>query len=193
MKPDESKRNSLLIATSAIALVAGIGVNWWQINKESEAFNQSSQNNLSPNIWEQVFDTPDGMKLNLASLRSKPLLINFWATWCPPCVEELPLLNRFFVENHANGIQILGLAVDKTDAVTTFLRKTPLSFPIAITGASGISLSKSWGNLSAGLPFSLILDANGRIMQRKMGQLNSSDLSTWLTALDLKKTKQPTL
>ena len=187
MKLDESKRSTLLLATSVAALGTGIAASWWQGKNEAESISQSPQNDLQPNLWEQVFETPTGTKFELASLRAKPLLINFWATWCPPCVEELPLLDRFFVENQSNGVQILGLAVDKVEAVSTFLRKTPLSFPIAITGASGISLSKSWGNLSSGLPFSILLDANGRIMQRKMGKLNGSDLSTWLTALQSQK------
>ncbi len=147
----------------------------------------SPQNDLLPNLWEQVFDTPTGTKFDLATLRTKPLLINFWATWCPPCVEELPLLDRFFTENRAKGIQILGLAVDNAKAVSTFLHKSPLSFPVAIAGASGIALSKSWGNLSSGLPFSILLAANGHIMQRKMGKLNDTDLSTWLTALQSPK------
>ena len=168
MKLDESKRSTLLLATSVAALGTGIAAYWWQGKNEAESISQSPQNDLQPNLWEQVFETQTGTKFELASLRAKPLLINFWATWCPP-------------------VQILGLAVDKVEAVSTFLRKTPLSFPIAITGASGISLSKSWGNLSSGLPFSILLDANGRIMQRKMGKLNGSDLSTWLTALQSQK------
>ena len=187
MKLDESKRSTLLLATSVAALGTGIAAYWLQGKNEAESISQSPQNDLQPNLWEQVFETPTGTKFELASLRAKPLLINFWATWCPPCVEELPLLDRFFVENQSNGVQILGLAVDKVEAVSAFLRKTPLSFPIAITGANGISLSKSWGNLSSGLPFSILLDANGRIMQRKMGKLNGSDLSTWLTALQSQK------
>ncbi len=187
MKFDESKRSTLLLATSAVALGSGIAAYWWQSQNEPDLALQSPRNEILPNIWEQVFDTPTGTKLELVTLRDKPLLINFWATWCPPCVEELPLLDRFFIENRSNGIQILGLAVDKVGPVTTFLRKFPLSFPVAIADTSGLALSKAWGNLSSGLPFSIFLDANGRIMQRKIGQLNDADLSTWLSALHFQK------
>ena len=187
MKTDESKRNALILATAFAALGTGIAANWWRSRNGGDSNIQTSESGTLPNLWDQVFVTPAGSNLKLASFRKTPLLINFWATWCPPCVEELPLLDRFFVENQSNGIQILGLAVDKAEAVNSFLRKTPLSFPIAITGASGITLSKSWGNLSAGLPFSILLDANGHIMQRKMGKLNSSDLTTWLAALTSQK------
>ena len=165
MKTDETKRNALILATAFAALGTGIAAYWWHSKNGGYSNFQTSESDTLPNLWDQVFVTPAGSNLKLASFRKTPLLINFWATWCPPCVEELPLLDRFFVENQSNGIQILGLAVDKAEAVNSFLRKTPLSFPIAITGASGITLSKSWGNLSAGLPFSILLDANGHIMQ----------------------------
>ena len=110
------------------------------------------------------------------------MLINFWATWCPPCVEELPLLERFYSENKAKSVQIIGLAADKAEAVRGFLKKLPLTFPIGITDLSGIALSKSWGNLAGGLPFSVMLAADGRVMQRKMGKLSEDDLKVWLAA-----------
>lgn len=132
-----------------------------------------------PELWGQQFDTPAGGKLAMQSLRGRPLLINFWATWCPPCVDELPLLERFYSENKANGAQIVGLAADKPDAVATFLQKMPLTFPIGLVGMQGIALSKSWGNLVGGLPFSVMLAADGHVMQRKMGKLSESDLKLW--------------
>ena len=63
-------------------------------------------------LWDRSFPAPDGSALALATLRGRPLLVNFWATWCPPCVEELPLLSSFYNENKANGWQLIGLAVD---------------------------------------------------------------------------------
>ena len=103
-------------------------------------------------FWELAFETPTGQSIAMVSLKGKPLLINFWATWCPPCVEELPLINRFYQENSNNGWQVLGLAVDQKSAVNGFLAKMPLNFPVALAGMSGVELSKSLGNLSGGLP-----------------------------------------
>lgn len=133
-----------------------------------------------PELWGQLFDTPAGDKLAMQSLRGKPLLINFWATWCPPCVDELPLLERFYSENKAKGAQIVGLAADKPEAVSKFLLAMSLTFPIGLVGMPGIALSKSWGNLVGGLPFSVMLAADGRVMQRKMGKLSESDLKLWV-------------
>lgn len=179
------RRHVLTVGVAAAAALAGAGAAYWQdkqvASSEPAAPYKPASGDLN-DLWQMQFDTPDGSKLAMQSLKGKPLLINFWATWCPPCVEELPLLERFYSQNKAKSVQIVGLAADKPDAVRTFLKKLPLTFPIGITDLSGIALSKSWGNLVGGLPFSVMLAANGRVMQRKMGKLSEDDLKIWLTA-----------
>ncbi len=182
------QRRLVLTASAALlATLAGAGAAYWQGQGKQEP--QKAPNKLAiggrndlNDIWQMQFDTPDGGKLAMQSLKGKPLLINFWATWCPPCVEELPLLERFYRENKSKGVQIVGLAADKPEAVRAFLQKLPLTFPIGITDLSGIAMSKSWGNLAGGLPFSVMLAADGHVMQRKMGKLSEDDLKTWLAA-----------
>lgn len=180
--PIAQRRHLLTTGVAALAAMAGITGAWWQSNDASTATHDQDPavaDDLS-DLWSQTFDTPSGGKLAMQSLRGRPLLINFWATWCPPCVEELPLLERFYSQNKANGAQIVGLAVDKAEAVRPFLQKMPLTFPIGLAGMSGIALSKSWGNLVGGLPFSVMLAADGHVMQRKMGKLSESDLRLWV-------------
>jgi hypothetical protein len=94
-------------------------------------------------------------------------------------VDELPLINAFFNQNKTNGMQVLGLAVDKAAAVQTFLAQNPLSFPVAVVGLGGGDLGRLFGNLSGGLPFSVLVGAQGQVLQRKMGRLSADDLSAW--------------
>jgi thiol-disulfide isomerase/thioredoxin len=115
----------------------------------------------------------------MQSLRGRPLLVNFWATWCPPCIEELPLLDRFFRENAAKGFQVAGVAIDQVAAVRSFLTRLPLAFPVAVAGAGGLELVKSLGNLAGGLPFSVVLGSDGGVLHRKMGKVSEADLAQW--------------
>ena len=181
-KPLMQRRRLLTTGVAAAAALAGASAAYWR--SQQTAITASQLYNVIDlgYFWQTQFDTPDGGKLAMQSLKGKPLLINFWATWCAPCVEELPLLERFYSENKSKSVQIVGLAADKPAAVQTFLKKLPLSFPIGITDLSGIALSKSWGNLAGGLPFSVMLAADGRVMQRKMGKLSEDDLKVWLAA-----------
>ena len=116
-----------------------------------------------------------------ADLRTgKVTVVNFWATWCPPCVEELPLLDRFFQENATKGWQVVGLAIDQPSAVRAFLQKLPVRFPVGLAGLDGTDLGKSLGNLSGALPFSVVFGRAGTIVQRRLGKVTSADLAQWL-------------
>jgi thiol-disulfide isomerase/thioredoxin len=130
-------------------------------------------------FWGLTLDTPQGQRLDLGSLRGRPLLINFWATWCPPCVEELPLLNAFYRQNSAKGWQIVGIAVDRLAPVQAFLQRLPLDFPVVLSGMDGLNLSKQFGNQVGGLPFTVLVGADGVILNRKIGKLSEADLAQW--------------
>ena len=130
-------------------------------------------------VWQQSLAQPAGGELVLANLRGKPLLLNFWATWCPPCVEELPLLDAFYQDQKAKGWQVLGLAVDQPSAVRKWLQAKPLSFSVGMAGLGGTELSKSLGNISGGLPFTTVFGASGALLHRKTGKVSQDDLIQW--------------
>jgi thiol-disulfide isomerase/thioredoxin len=127
-------------------------------------------------LWEIRLEAPTGSPIALKDFRGKPLLINFWATWCPPCIEEFPLLDAFYREQSSKGWQVLGLAIDQPSAVRKFLEKLPVSFPIALAGLEGTELGRSLGNETGGLPFTVVVGADGRLIQRKIGKLDPADL-----------------
>ncbi len=167
-----STRRWLLGALAGAAALSGAGLAWWKGTP-------GHATDLPADFWQLKFDTPAGQSLGMASLRGQTLLLNFWATWCPPCVEELPLIDGFFQENSKKGWQVLGLAVDQLAAVNGFLAKAPVRFPVALAGMSGVGLSKSLGNLGGGLPFTVVLGKDGSVLHRKMGRVTSDDLRAW--------------
>ena len=167
-------RRAILGVVAAAALGAGATAAWMQGRKVSE----SAITTAVPDFWALQWTTPDGAPLSMQSFQGRPLLVNFWATWCPPCVEELPLINAFYQENKSNGWQVLGLAVDKPSLVKAFLAKTPLVFPVGMAGLGGTDLSRKLGNLAGGLPFTVAVDGNGGVILRKMGQVTAGDLQS---------------
>lgn len=170
------RRTLLMAGVAAGAALAGGGLAWWQWSA------QQPSEEPGADVWSLDFDTPSGETLSMASLRGRNLLLNFWATWCPPCVEELPLLDAFQRQHAVKNWQVVGLVIDQPSAVRQFLTRTPVRFPIGMAGLGGTDLARSLGNLTGGLPFTVVLGPDGRIRQRRMGQLSAADLAAWAAA-----------
>jgi thiol-disulfide isomerase/thioredoxin len=167
------RRRWLLGAAAGVGVLAGAAVGWWRF-RASEGDTAGVQQ-----LWQSEFETPQGAKLAMASLKGKPLLVNFWATWCGPCIEEMPLLDGFYRQHAANGLQMVGLAIDQPSSVRKFLERTPVAYPIGLAGLGGTELTRVLGNDAGGLPFSVFLGRDGRVRQRRIGRLSQADLQAW--------------
>lgn len=168
-----TRRNFAVGVAAALAGAAGVGVAWQRFQPHAVEAGAAQA------FWGLRFDTLAGAPLAMQAFKGRPLVLNFWATWCPPCVEELPLLDGFYQQHSPKGWNVLGLAVDQPDAVRKFLQKIPLQFPVALAGLEGTGLGKSLGNLTGGLPFTVVFGADGAVAHRKMGRVTPDDLSQW--------------
>jgi len=167
------RRTVLMTGVAAAAGAAGVGVAWWRYQPNPVATDAEAA------FWVSQFEGPQGEVVDLASWRGKPLLVNFWATWCPPCVEELPMLNAFYRTHAPKGWQVLGLAVDQPSAVRNFLQKLPLDFPVGMAGLAGTQLSRDLGNPTGGLPYTVVMGVAGTVLHRKIGKVSEADLAQW--------------
>jgi thiol-disulfide isomerase/thioredoxin len=172
------KRRTVLGAalTAGVAALGVAGGVAWQRAGERRLEAESG------GLWAMRFPQPSGGELVMASLRGRPLLLNFWATWCPPCVKEMPEIDRF--QRDHPGVRALGLAVDNAPPVQAFLAKTPVSYAIALAGFGGSQLSRDLGNTAGALPFTVLFAADGRVAQRKLGETTYAELAVWAKALD---------
>ncbi len=178
-------RRALLVGgVAVVAGAAGVGGAWWR-NRERDHGRAAAAPapTLAADIWTLRFDQPAGGELVLADLKGKPLLLNFWATWCPPCVTEMPLLNRFYTAQRGRGWQVVGLAVDSPTPVREFLARQPMGFPIGLAGMNGIELARSLGNASGALPFSVVFNRQGKAVRTKLGSIQDKDLADWVDVL----------
>lgn len=178
--PAHPSRRAWLGAGLAAA-VAGLGGGvWWALHRERSAASTAAPGDPLPEgFWAQQFDTIDGPPLQLAGFQGKPLVVNFWATWCPPCVKEMPDLDTFYQAHNAQGWHVIGLAIDGPTPVKAFLGRTPVHFPIGLAGFGGTELAQTLGNSAGGLPFSVVIDRQGRLRHRKMGAAHPDELTGW--------------
>ena len=163
-------RRRLVLGAVAVASAAAGG--WWASRRDAPS-------DAEQRLWAAQFATPDGGTLALAAFHGRPLVLNFWATWCAPCVKEMPEIDRFSREFSKRQGQVLGLAIDGPAPVRQFLAKVKVGFLIGLGGLDGTDLIHQLGNLQGSLPFTVLVDADGRILQRKMGETSFDELLAW--------------
>lgn len=134
-------------------------------------------------FWSLNLPDPRGQSLAMKSFASRPLVVNFWATWCPPCIEEMPELSALHTELKPTGVQFLGIAIDSPKQVEAFAVRSPVSYPLVVAGMNGTELGRQFGNASGMLPFTVLIDRHGRILQRIPGRVRLPDLRSGIDAL----------
>ncbi len=173
------RRRIVLGAGAVVATAAGVGTGLLMRRREPVEAAAVPASPIDP--WSMSFTSLNGSSLALATLRGRPLLLNFWATWCGPCATEMPLLDRFAGSLPARGWGVLALAVDEIGPVRRFVADRALHLPVALAGVDGLDLSRQLGNSAGALPFTVVFDRAGGVFDRRLGILDSGMLDRWLS------------
>jgi thiol-disulfide isomerase/thioredoxin len=124
-----------------------------------------------------------GNLVSSAEWDDKVVVINYWASWCPPCVREVPVFTETQAVLGDAGVQVVGIAVDRREDVETFVAQYPVNYPILLANAEAVALSKRLGNRVEGLPFTVIFDRRGRRVFSRTGEVTAAELKAELEGL----------
>lgn len=114
-------------------------------------------------------------------LGGRPLLVNVWASWCGPCIEEMPELQRFASSQGGSGTQVVGIALDDTEAVRDFLQQVPVDYRILVDAPGPADAGVRLGNPAGVLPYSVLVSADGRLLKQRIGPFAHGEIDGWAT------------
>ncbi|CAH2777457.1 MAG: Cytochrome c-type biogenesis protein ResA [Candidatus Burkholderia crenata] len=182
--------NSMRIAAALVVAIVATGGGFYashliiggQTNQAAE-FTSKASGNAVDDLWKTQLQNAAGTQQALASFKGKPIVLNFWASWCGPCVKEMSTLAALHREYEKKGITFIGLGVDSEKNVNAFLQKVPVDYPIYVAGFGGADLARSFGNNAGALPFTVVIDAKGVIRSTKLGEVDPKELKATLDAL----------
>lgn len=161
---------------SLLALLAALA--FWIDARDSEVARiaEVTLGSASPGaIYSTKFIGADGTPVSLGRWADKLLILNFWATWCAPCKEEIPVLNNIQQRFGPGGVQIVGIAADSSLNVTKFSRDFPIDYPTFADEGGAIELSKRLGNRLGLLPFSVVVQPGGNVLMVRMGAMTAQE------------------
>jgi len=160
-------------------LAAAAGLYFGQL----QSLGESQVGRSASGLLDVTFPDLGGKSQPLAQWKGKVLVVNFWATWCAPCREEMPEFVRAQEELGPKGLQFVGIAIDSEAKIAQFADEVHLNYPALVGGYGAMELSKSFGNSIMALPFTVVIDRSGRIAHTQLGPLRDAKLRSILAAL----------
>lgn len=179
-------KHNLLISLAIGALFAGIGVAVGVATRHpapAAPAAAAAPGTPSAALFAMTLDDSKGAKHALAQWKGKPLLVNFWAPWCAPCVEEMPELDALARVQRAKGLQVIGIGIDSPSNIAEFSQKLKISYPLYVSGMGGTDLARQFGNTAGGLPYTVLIGADGQVKKTYLGRLKFEQLKADLATL----------
>ena len=175
-----SLKSSLpLVAMVAIAAL-GFGV-WFSVDRHDDHSHHDSEVEIDiSEFLTQTYPDPRGESIVVAQVMGKLNLINFWATCCAPCRHEMPTFEMFYQQYNAQGFSVIGLTIDDPEPAESFLQSVGVTYPALILGDTGWELLGRFGNQQGLLPYSILTDQQGVVLERKLGEIDAELLSEWI-------------
>ena len=173
----------LTIVVAGIASSAGYLFSREQQAPQPASATGSAPQNAVSALMNLRLATPDGQWQKLSDWRGTVLVVNYWATWCPPCREEMPAFSRLHDKYKASGVQFVGIAIDSVDKVREFNAKERISYPLLIGTMDTMLGSAALGNAAQALPFTAIIDRTGKLDSVKLGRFPETELDARLRVL----------
>lgn len=176
-----NKRAVIALFVGAAAVVAAGGYVFLQ--QEPGAAVQSSRPVSTEALFQASLNDLDGKPQPLAQWRGKVMVVNFWATWCPPCRAEIPEFVKLQGKYRENGLIFVGIALDEKGKVQAFADEAGINYPVLLGELEAVGLSRKLGNRLGGLPFTAIIDRGGHIATTEMGELSQARLEPLIKSL----------
>jgi thiol-disulfide isomerase/thioredoxin len=164
------RRIAIFSSITLVAVAAGV----WRGLAQHEAKitdDPTSDGAAIKTLFGISFENAQGESIPLSKYRGKPLVINFWATWCPPCVEEMPELNEWHIAD-GNSVSIVGIGIDSPSNVREFVAKNKISYDLLVAGMGGTELSRLLGNSTGALPFTIVISPKETIALKVLGRFS---------------------
>ena len=134
-------------------------------------------------LFSQSMNDASGANHMLSRWKGKALVVTFWAPWCAPCVQEMPELNELAIASAANNINVIGIGIDSPANIAEFATRLKISYPLYVAGMSGTELSREFGNSAGGLPYTVLIGADGTVKKTYLGKLKFDELKADLAKL----------
>lgn len=184
--PNQTNKIPLILILAIVGLLSLLL--GWGVGNYFDKTNLSSKSVVQNSVWAEFIATqwkaPDGQEIDTKPWAGKTVVVNFWGSWCPPCVEEMPMLARLSDELKSKNVIFVGIGIDSPSNIREFLKKMPIPYQIAIGGLDGSNWAKRLGNETGGLPFTVIIAPDGSSKMTKLGKISEEEIKNSIKELN---------